>query len=177
VNSQGRGVVYQIPPLQLVATPIKISTKKEKLYMGTKLSKMKLARLESGFSQTEVADNIKSDKFMLSKFENGQCLPMPNMWEAIAEIYHKLPRDIIEGNTLCNLERILKKPRATQTEAKNYEYKHIGCFVRRDMSAILTKQTLKACGYKDLTNWIYACIKNLNAEYQKSVTKEKTYDK
>jgi len=137
--------------------------------MAIKLSKMKLARLQSGFSQTEVAEQLDSDKFTLSKFENNQCLPMPQVWEKMAKIYQKSPRELLEPFTLCNLERLLKKPRATQIEAKDYAYKHIGCSIKRDMSAILTKKTLQTCGYKDLTNWLYACIKNLSEEYQKKI--------
>ncbi len=69
---------------------------------------LRAARIQSGLKQDEVVERLRAfkeciDVPMLSRFENGQCLPTPSMLRKMAQIYRMQPEDLIAVNDTTSL--------------------------------------------------------------------------
>ncbi len=69
---------------------------------------LRAARIQSGLKQDEVVERLRAlnepiDAPMLSRFESGQCLPMPSMLRKMAQIYRMQPEDLIAVNDTASL--------------------------------------------------------------------------
>lgn len=67
---------------------------------GSIFNNLKAVRLSQGLKQTDVVDKMRAvdphfDVSMLSKFENGVCIPTPYQLARLAQIYGVQPRELI----------------------------------------------------------------------------------
>lgn len=61
---------------------------------------LRVVREEKGITQSDVCEHLKSygimiDKSLLSKFENGVCLPTPSQLSALAAVYGADPAELL----------------------------------------------------------------------------------
>lgn len=67
---------------------------------GSIFNNLKAVRLAKGLKQTEVVEQMRAvdphiDVAMLSKFENGVCIPTPYQLARLAQIYGVQPRELV----------------------------------------------------------------------------------
>ena len=121
--------------------------------------KMKEIRQARQVKAKELADAIETDEPMISKFENYKCLPVPKQLERICDYLQCTIEQIYKDE-----EIYIKKSKQKTEERKEDCYK---ITIRLPEEARVTlKTTLKRCGYKDITYWIYRCYERLLKQYE-----------
>ena len=135
--------------------------------------KLKEVRLAKNRQQKELAISIGTDEPMMSKFENYKCLPIPSMMKALLiELDCKL-EDIVESSEVyVNETKVSVKQ---NKEAEEPKYYRLTVNLPREAKEFL-KLSLKKCGYKDITYWIYRCFERLTKQYEIITKAEKEKD-
>lgn len=119
---------------------------------------MQLAKtiLQKGLRQSDVAARIGIDEPTMSKFVNYKCLPIPS---TMARLLGVLDCDI---HTIYTPQEITF-PKSVTTKKRSSCYKLSVRLPKEDKELI--KKALKACGYKNVTFWINACLSELKRQY------------
>lgn len=108
----------------------------------------------------ELALNIGADEPMISKFANYKCLPTPVAMEKICEVLSCDIKDIYEDK-----EVFYKKTKKSSQNGSNNdeEYTCYNLSVRlpREACKYLKKENLSKVGYRNITDWIWTCYRDL----------------
>lgn len=115
--------------------------------------RLKEARAEAGLSGRKAADGIKSlDKYLLSKIENGVCMPVKDHINALCTVYDICPEEVIE---LVAQEYGLKKSRKpVRREDASDVYKFATPMPRDVATAFLN--IVREWGYHNIQSWFLA---------------------
>jgi len=130
--------------------------------------KFKQARLDAGLLQTDVVPELKkvdsrADVGMLSRYENGVCLPTPPQFRVLCGLYKREPREIV---TPEEVDFGVKKDRPKKDSHKADTYKLFARIPRQSVGDLKAfKEKLRVCGYQNITAWLCHCIKRLEVEY------------
>lgn len=147
-------------------------------------------RLELGLTQGQVSARLKekeprADVGMVSRYEQGVCLPTRAQIEVLEEIYNQSRTELyrIEDLDLVGYLPISgDKPPAPECERgqRVEPPSHLGrvrkCYrIRQQFAASLPDDLLDVCGYSSWQSWHDACLKRLLGEYgaKKKATKVK----
>lgn len=79
------------------------------------MNNLKKRRLALGMSQAELSDELKKvdsrmDVGMISRFENGVCLPFPNALKALATALQAPAEELFSGEDLTAIEQLAALP-------------------------------------------------------------------
>lgn len=99
VLHKGRSVFAPVKKINRILTAVE-----NEQYSFT--NNMRIARVEKGFKQADICEMMKQydkgvDASMLSKFENGVCLPTPYQLALFAKFYDCSPQDLITTEFYC----------------------------------------------------------------------------
>ncbi len=130
--------------------------------------KLKEARLTAKLQQTDVVPKLKAvepraDVGMLSRYENGVCLPTPPQFNILCTLYHKQPHELYD---LTEVDLGVKRPIKPTASESDDTYKltaRIPLVFLGNVDKL--NMMLKVCGYKGITGWVLSCLKRLQAEY------------
>jgi DNA-binding Xre family transcriptional regulator len=114
--------------------------------------------LNRGITSKELAEKIGVDAPMISKFANYKCLPIPQMLNAMCEVLGCTWEDIYSDKELY------VKP-TKQKSSKRVGYYKLTVELPQEAKEFF-KMAIKKCGYKDITDWIAHCYKNLQIRYK-----------
>lgn len=107
-------------------------------------------------------DRRTIDVPMLSKLENGLCLPTVDAMPDIERAYGLLRTQLYSP---AELDFGVKAEPATPKR----DYHRLTCKrtfrLPPSLNDILTPETLHACGYGTAQDWFYACLRRLNAQH------------
>lgn len=106
-----------------------------------------------------LAQEIGTDEPMISKFVNYKCLPTPVAMDNICKALDCGVQDIYEDKEVF----YKKTKKASQSGSKNGEYTCYNLSVRlpREACKYLKKENLHNVGYRNITDWIWACYRDL----------------
>ncbi len=130
--------------------------------------KLKEARIEAKLAQTDIVPLLKAvepraDVGVLSRYENGVCVPTPAQFRILCEAYGKEPGDLY---TLDEVEYGVKARAKKKDSHKEAGYR---LFARVPQALVDDpehfKAMLAACGYTSVVAWVCQCVKRLEAEY------------
>ncbi len=112
--------------------------------------KLKDARINAGLTQKQLGELIGKDKFIISKFENGYCLPNLQDLEKICEILHITAKKLGYQQVATTPKQVATSHKA-KTRPNTYK---LTATLNRDDFKELTKSNLKKCGCKNLADFI-----------------------
>lgn len=136
---------------------------------------MKERFAEAGLTQMEVAEQIGVTRPVMSMICNGQVLPNKDTAEKICDAV-KLPILALYSAEDIHLAECGKKyaknaviiaqdgkppHRIEERTAKKFTAR-----LTPWAEEVLTEDIVHACGFRSLTDWLHACIRDLNITYQ-----------
>lgn len=138
------------------------------------MSKLQQAREAANLKQSDVLPVVrgiepKFDSSLLSKAENGLCLPTAEVSNLLCKMYRKKPSEIYDPS---EVDFGVMKSRRKPTPCDHNVYKLTGRIQRRyiDSEHSLTEMVL-ACGYVNINEWLTACYCHLQANFKAIQTK------
>lgn len=127
--------------------------------------KLKEIRLKKDITASELAKAVGTDKYMISKFENGVCLPTPQMMKRICNFLG------------CEILQIYKKteiyitPRNLAIEQRNEfnraNYYNFCCRLPKDCCNVLQQDKLSQFGYASKKDWLTKQINQFEIKYER----------
>lgn len=122
--------------------------------------KLKKARLKAGFTQQELGESIKSDKRIISKFENGYCLPTQSDFEIICKMLGVRTNDLDYPAVATAKTQVATAHKSkTRVSARRFT-----ASLSEGEFAELAKINLKARGFENNKDFLKWAIKKLNEE-------------
>lgn len=125
--------------------------------------KLREIRIREGRQQKELGRAIGTDEPMMSRFENYKCLPVPEMMEKLTKELNCGIEDIYEPHEIYL--QVKKKPQTANKDSPERERRYNLSVRLPAEEKDFLKRAVKACGYKDITDWISRCLDNLKVEY------------
>lgn len=119
--------------------------------------KLKQARLNAGLSQQQLGETINTDKRMISKIENGFCLPTLKDLLIICDKLKTTPQEL--QFPVVATQKI-KVATAIPRKSSIDTYKFSVRLPKSDF-AELNKSNLKRCGYNSLNDFMKMAYKQL----------------
>ena len=132
--------------------------------------KLKETRTARRLTQEAVAKRIGCDAPLLSKMENYKCLPVPATMEALLATLDCGIEDLYDENEIT-FPGFAKTKTQHQTPKKE-AYKITVRLPKEARQAL--PEMLKACGYRDITYWVWRCYERLQCQYQHTPEKKKS---
>ena len=130
--------------------------------------KLKQARLQAGLTQQELGETINTDKRMVSKFESGYCLPTETDLQTFCKILNTTPQKLEYPQVATQKTQV-----ATNTKAKpRLDTYRLNVVLDRGNFSKLTKENLKKCGYKNLTEFISMAYEQLEKQLKRIENKK-----
>lgn len=130
------------------------------------MSNLKKIREKKGLTQTELAEAIGTDKYMVSKFENGICLPVPKMTTKICLILDSEVEKIWKKSEIYITPRNLALER--RNELNRLTYYNFACRLPKTCCNVLQQYKLKQMGYSSRKEWLLRQIEGFNREFEES---------
>lgn len=132
--------------------------------------KLKEARLEKDLKQTEIVQLLKqveprADVGVLSRYENGVCVPTPEQFEVLCTAYGKEPHELYDP---AEVDYGVSPPAQAKKKDSHKEAGYrLSVRVPQGFISdpVYFKLMLQACGYPTVTAWVCQCAKRLEAEY------------
>lgn len=128
------------------------------------MSNLKKIREKKGLTQTELAEAIGTDKYMISKFENGICLPIPKMTTKICLTLNS------EVGKIWKKSEIYIIPRNLASERRNalnrLTYYNFACRLPKACCNALQQDKLRQMGYSSRKEWLLKQIERFNQEFE-----------
>ena len=126
----------------------------------------------------DLATEIGTDEPMISKIINYKCLPVPLMMLAICKTLDCKIEDIYEDEEVYyKTSETLHKASASISsknnakQAKGLDSYNLCVKLPNEARNILARDNLRKVGYKDLTQWIWKCYRDLLNEIKKTDSK------
>ena len=126
----------------------------------------------------DLATEIGTDEPMISKIINYKCLPVPLMMLAICKTLDCKIEDIYEDEEVYyKTSETLHKASAsissknTVKQAKEPDSYNLCVKLPNEARNTLARDNLRKVGYKDLTQWIWKCYRDLLNEIKKTDSK------
>lgn len=113
--------------------------------------------LKTGKTKKEIAQEVKTDAPMLSRFINYKCLPIPTMMDDICKVLGCDVEDIYDANEIS-----FTKKKKAKRKTENYK---LTVELPKEARDFL-KRNIKKCGYRDITDWIMKCFLRLKKRYE-----------
>ncbi|MEG1662521.1 MAG: helix-turn-helix transcriptional regulator [Clostridia bacterium] len=135
--------------------------------------KLRQIRIAKNRQQKELGNAIGTDEPMMSKFENYKCLPVPSMMKLLLKELNCKIEDIYESSEIYINEG--KQVSVKEKDSKEVKFYRLTVNLPREAKELL-KASLKKCGYKDITYWIYRCYERLQKQYEIITKVEKEKD-
>ena len=135
----------------------------------------KQARINANLSQLEVIPHLKKvdqrvDAPLLSKYENGVCMPTSEQFKVLCKVYGKEPQDIL---TPADVDYGVVTRKKDGHKSDTYRLcTRIPMPVIKDTDNF--KAMLKQCGYTSITSWLCHCISNLERQYARKTKKDRS---
>lgn len=137
-------------------------------------NRLKDRREAMGLSQIDVSQRLRTvepraDVSMVSRYENGVCLPTPPQMEVLEQtleasrmfLYNPMDLDLMPPAILFPVP-----PREPKHETRRGVRTMRRCFrMSRSFAETLPADLLEACGYTSWQSWYDAAIKRLLGEY------------
>lgn len=118
----------------------------------------------------ELAIEIGTDEPMISKFVNYKCLPIPAQMQGICKSLDCEVTDIYTEEEVYYQNTTKKQAR----ESKELNFYNLCVRLPNEARKYLSSENLELVGYKDKTQWILACYKELVLKIKKPVPKSET---
>lgn len=143
------------------------------------MNQLQQARKAAGIPAVDIIKEIQTveprmDKSLFSKIETGAVLPTVPEFKIMCREYGKEPADLLSPADVdfgLNEKKAPKKAASPEGGALT-PYKLT--FVAPEVVATELQLKIKACGYRNITDWGQKCLKRLDAEYKrKQRAKEK----
>lgn len=112
----------------------------------------------------ELAIEIGTDEPMISKFVNYKCLPIPTQMKGICKSLDCKVSDVYTDEEIYYQSKAKKQAR----EPKELDFYNLCVRLPNEARKYLTTENLELVGYKDKTQWILACYKELVLKIKKS---------
>lgn len=128
------------------------------------MSNLKKNREKRGLTQTELAEALGIDRALISKFENGVCLPTPITCSKLCLLLET------EIDKIWKKSEIYIKPRNLASERRNalnrLTYYNFACRIPRGLCTSVHKDKLKQMGYSSRKEWLLKQIERFNQEFE-----------
>lgn len=129
---------------------------------------LKALRQQKLLSQRELSNLIGTDEPMISRFERYHCLPTPPTFKRICEVLGAEPEEIYTKDE-ATLFNALKRPTRREKRQEGTNPYKLTVRLPYELASALNEK-LGVCGYRNKTEWIRHCIKNLNRQYKRKAT-------
>lgn len=140
------------------------------------MNRLREKRVECNLSQPQLADELWTpenhlDVGMISRFENGVCLPTPKVMLGIEDALHTSRYALYDVEDIdllhdgspaaaCKPHKAVTPPK----EDSNPDFRK--CYrIPREMASELPDDLLAVCGYKTWNDWHLKCYGQLLSEY------------
>lgn len=132
--------------------------------------RLKELREQAGLQSKKLAKLARVDAGMMSKFEHFKCLPTPATMDLICKALNADVSEIYDAK-----ERLFTHTKKAHKKPKPTDKYRLTVDLPIEAQEFI-KKALPACGYKDITYWVYRCYERLQAEYiaKQRYTEEKT---
>ena len=114
-----------------------------------------------------LAQEIGTDEPMISKFANYKCLPIPVQMEKICESLDCQISDIYKDEEIYYKQAHKKQTKKATNTAVLLDFYNLCVRLPRDACKWLARENLKKLGYKDLSDWIRDCYRQLLEKIKK----------
>lgn len=114
-----------------------------------------------------LAQEIGADEPMISKFANYKCLPIPVQMEKICESLDCQISDIYKDEEIYYKQAHRKPTKKATQKAELLDFYNLCVRLPRDACKWLARENLKKLGYKDLSDWIRDCYRQLLEKIKK----------
>lgn len=128
------------------------------------MPKYKELRIIMDVQARQIAENAGIDPTMYSKFENYRCLPIPSEFKRICNALNCTPQEIYNAEEVTLISNFGADSVVSRKDERPSGYK-MTVRLSNDNREILTKEILSECGYKNIGDWVTACIQELKARY------------
>ncbi len=105
----------------------------------------------------DLAIEIGTDEPMISKFVNYKCLPIPAQMQQICKCLDCTVLDVYEDNEVFYKDKAKNKSKSKE-ELDSY---NLCVRLPNEARKYLASDNLRRLGYKDKTQWIMSCYKEL----------------
>lgn len=127
------------------------------------MSNLKKIRERKGVTQTQLAIAVGTDKYMISKFENNVCLPVPLMTKRICSFLETEMDKIWKRSEIYIVPRNLAQERRNElNRAINYNF---SCRLPKDCCNALQQDKLTKLGYSSKKDWLLKQIERFEQEF------------
>lgn len=114
-----------------------------------------------------LAQEIGTDEPMISKFANYKCLPIPTQMEKICNSLDCEISDIYKDEEVYYRQSHKTGQKRQQNKVKVLESYNLCVRFPREACKYLTRENLKKFGYRDLSDWIRDCYRDLLEKIKK----------
>lgn len=128
------------------------------------MSNLKRIREKKGLTQTELAEALGTDKYMISKFENNVCLPIPIMTRRLCILLETEIDKIWKKSEIYITPRNLALER--RNEANRLTYYNFACRIPKACCNTLQQDKLKQMGYSSKKEWLLKQIERFEREFE-----------
>lgn len=125
--------------------------------------KLKDIRKERGIKAKELAELVGTDAPMISRIENGVCLPTPPMMTRILESLACEITDVFEPAEITYKELTEKPVEDKPAKELPATYRLTARLPREAQTFIL--RAVKALGYSGVQEWVCACLCDLQVRF------------
>lgn len=112
--------------------------------------KLRLARINAGYTQQQLGECFGKDKIWVCKFEAGYCLPTNNDLQIICEVLHTTPT-LLDFPSVATAKTRVATDRHRKSSTTTYK---LTVPLDRAKFPKLTKSNLKKAGYANLEQFI-----------------------
>ena len=127
---------------------------------------MSYLRLKNETSQEQMADILNIHRPLISNIESYKILPMPEAMEKLLAYFNCAIDDLYPVELLKSICRVYR-PKSIEDSHEPARYYNFGARLRVDtISPLFTRDNLRKMGYRDRTQWLYAKIKEFEAEFK-----------
>lgn len=130
---------------------------------GKKMSNLKKIRERKGVTQTQLAIAVGTDKYMISKFENNVCLPVPLMTKRICSFLETDLDKIWKRTEIYITPRNLAQER--HNELNRAIYYNFSCRLSKECCNVLQQDKLTKLGYSSKKDWLLKQIERFEQEF------------
>ena len=127
--------------------------------------RLKFLRTKMGLSQIQLSKLIGIDNAMMSRFEKYHCLPTPPTFKRICEVLGAEPHEIYTDEE-ANLFNSLKRPTRREKRQEGINPYKLTVRLTEDFAKGFNEK-LSLCGYRNKTEWVRHCLKNLDRQYKR----------
>ncbi len=138
------------------------------------MPKFRELREAKGLQAKQVAEAADIDATMFSRFENYRALPIPADFNRILEALECAPADVYTPGEVRLLPdaATVRAIGGAKVQTTPSEYK-MTVRLGNNSRDILTREVLRACGYKSIGEWVNACLQRLKSQYEAIQRREK----